>query len=118
MHPAAAFDGSSARRGLRSRATPFRSTLSDGMFGQECEYKARDFVVFLIQGEMAGVELMDFGIRQVALERRAAGRDERGIVPPPNHQGRRLVLAQPRLPRRIRSNVLSVVVEQTTLDLT
>jgi hypothetical protein len=29
------------------------------MFGQECKNKACDFVVLLVQGEMAGVEQMD-----------------------------------------------------------
>jgi hypothetical protein len=54
------------------------------MFGQERKNETRDLVVFLIQGEMAGVEQVDFGIRQVALECLRAGRDERGIIPPPN----------------------------------
>ena len=31
-----------------------------GMFGQERENKIRDFVVLLVQGEMAGVEQVDF----------------------------------------------------------
>ena len=47
----------------------------------------------------------------------ATGNDERRIVPPPDHQSRRLVLAQPRLPRRVRSDVCPVVVKQIGLDL-
>ena len=66
---------------------------------------------------MAGVELVDFGIRQVALERLATGRDERGIVPPPDHQRRRPVRAQPRLPCRIGRDIGPVVVQQIGLDL-
>ena len=54
------------------------------MFGQEHENKTRDIVVFFVQGEMAGIEQMDLGIRQVALKRLRAGGDERGIIPPPN----------------------------------
>ncbi len=42
------------------------------MFGQERKNKTRDLVVLLVQGEMAGVEQMDFGVRQIALERLAA----------------------------------------------
>ena len=87
------------------------------MFGQERKNETRDFVVLLVQGEMAGVEQVDFAIRQIALERLRTGSDERGIVPPPDHQSRWLVLAQPRLPRRIRSDVCPVVVQQIGLDL-
>jgi hypothetical protein len=57
---------------------------SDRMFGQERKNETRDFVVLLVQGEMAGVEQVDFGIRKIALERLRTGSDERGIVPPPD----------------------------------
>src|SRR5690349_19637106 len=73
---------------------------SDGMFGQERKNKTCDLVVLLIQGEMAGVEQVDFGVRKIAPEGLPTGSDKRGIVSPPNHQSRRLVLAQPRLPRQ------------------
>ena len=86
-------------------------------FGQERKNKTRDLVVLLVQGEMAGVEEMDLGVRQVALERFAAWTNERRIVPPPDYQGRWPVLTQPRLPGRIRSDVRLVVVEQIRLDL-
>ena len=58
------------------------------MFGQERKNETRDFVVLLVQGEMAGVEQVDFGIRKIALERLRTGSDERGIVPPPDYQSR------------------------------
>jgi hypothetical protein len=58
-----------------------------------------------------------FGIRKIALERLRTGADERGIVPPPDHKNRWPVLVQPRLPRRIRSDVCPVVVQQIGLDL-
>ena len=77
------------------------------MFGQERKNETRDFVVLLVQGEMAGVEQMDFGIRKIALERLRTGSDERRIVSPPDYQNRRLVLAQPCLPRRIRRDISS-----------
>ena len=71
------------------------------MFGQERENETRDLVVLLVQGEVAGVEQVDFGIRKIALERLRAVSDERGIVPPPDYQSRRLMFKQPCLPRRI-----------------
>src|SRR4029077_17882141 len=40
---------------------------SDGMFGQERKNETRDHVVLLVQGEMASVEEVDIGIRQIAL---------------------------------------------------
>ena len=43
------------------------------MFGQERENKTRDVVVLLVQGKMASVEQVDFGIRQIALERLRTG---------------------------------------------
>jgi len=36
------------------------------MSGQEFKDKSRDVVVLLVQGKMAGVEQVDFGIRQIA----------------------------------------------------
>ncbi len=66
---------------------------------------------------MAGVEQMDFSVRQIAAERLSPCRDERGIVPSPDHQGRGFVLAQPRLPCGIGSDIRAVLVEQVRLDL-
>src|SRR4029077_8937732 len=40
---------------------------SDRMFGQERKNETRDLVVLLVQGEMAGVEQVDFRIRKIAL---------------------------------------------------
>jgi hypothetical protein len=68
-----------------SCATKQCTDRSNGMFGQERENETRNVVVFLVQGEMAGVEQMDFGVRQIALERLRTRSDERGIVPPPDH---------------------------------
>jgi len=63
------------------------------MFGQERKNETRDLVVLLVQGEVAGVEQVDFGVRKIALERLRTGSDERGIVPPPDHKNRWPVLA-------------------------
>jgi hypothetical protein len=48
-----------------------------------------DLVVLFAQGEMADIEQVNFGMRQIALERLCTGCDERGIFPPPNHQSGR-----------------------------
>ena len=87
------FDSHLVDSRLKIAGTRGRNYRSDEMFGQECKNKAGDLVVLLVQGEMAGVEKVDFGIRQIALERFAAGSDERGIVAPPDHQNWRLVRA-------------------------
>src|ERR1700730_13644488 len=75
--------------------------LSVRVSGQEGENEPCSLVVLLIQSEMASIEQMDLGIWQIALESLCPRSNERGIVPSPDHQSRRLVLAQPRLPRRI-----------------
>ena len=46
------------------------------MFGQERKNETRDLVVLLVQGEVAGVEQVDFGVRKIALERLRTGSDE------------------------------------------
>jgi hypothetical protein len=50
------------------------------MFGQECKDETRNLVVLLVQGEMAGVGEVDFGVRQILLEHLRTGSDERGTV--------------------------------------
>lgn len=62
------------------------------MFGQECENQSRDLVVLLVEREMAGIEQMDFGVRQIALVGLASGRDERGslLIPGSRETARRL----------------------------
>jgi len=49
------------------------------MFGQERKNETRDLVVLLVQGEVAGVEQVDLGVRKIALERLRTGSDERGV---------------------------------------
>ena len=53
------------------------------MLGKERKNKTRDLVVLLVQGEMAGIEQVDFGVRKIALERLRTGSDERGMFRPP-----------------------------------
>ena len=82
-----------ASRGAQELACCAMSAASVAVLSQEFENETRDFVVLLVQSEMAGVEQMDLSIRQIASERLSPCRDERGIVPSPDHQGRRFVLA-------------------------
>jgi hypothetical protein len=63
--------------------------MSGRVFGQERENETRDLVVLLIQSEMASVEKMDFGVRQIALESLCPRSNKRRIIPTPGHQSRR-----------------------------
>jgi hypothetical protein len=49
------------------------------------------FVGSLIQGKVTGVEQINFGVGQVALEGLGTSGDERGIVSAPEHESRRLM---------------------------
>ena len=98
-------------------SSPQTTELSDTVFDQELQNQACNLVVLFIQREMTGVEQMDLGIRKIALESLSPGSNERGIVPSPDYQSRRPVLAQPRLPRWIRGDVRLVVVKQSGLNL-
>jgi hypothetical protein len=89
------------RRLVRAARVTRVTDLSVRVSGQESENEPRNLVILLIQSEMAGIEQMDLGIWQIALESLCPRSNERGIVPSPDHQSRRLVFAQPRLPRRI-----------------
>src|SRR2546421_7866405 len=66
---------------------------------------------------MAGVENMNFGVRNVlAITVRLAG-IEREIVLTPDHQQARLFLAHPSLPLGICLYISAIVVEQIALNL-
>jgi hypothetical protein len=78
---------------------------SEGVFDQERKNGTCDLVILLIQSEMVTTEQMEFAVWQVALERLRSGRNERLIVSSSDHQRGRLLLTQPRLPRRIRSDI-------------
>ena len=87
------------------------------MFGHEGQDQRGDLVVFLIEGEMAGIQQVDLRVRQVGAERRRTRRDEGRIVRAPGHQGRRLMLPEPCLPDGVSGDIGPVVVEQRRLDL-
>src|SRR5262245_58162406 len=62
-----------------------------------------------LQGEMAGVEEADHGIRNIALERFGTGRQEERVVLAPHRQERRLVRTEVALECRIERDVALVV---------
>jgi hypothetical protein len=62
--------------------------ITDGLLSQERKNETRDLVVLLVEGEMSGDEQVDFGIRQIAIERLSPRRNERGIITSPDHQSR------------------------------
>jgi hypothetical protein len=68
------------------------------------QYQARDFIGLLVEREMAGVEQVDFGARQVPPERFGARRGKGGVVraptPPGSAAGARAVM--PATPDRMR----------------
>ena len=87
------------------------------MARHEIEDEAGNFVVLLLQREVAGIQQMNFRVRQVGAEGRRTRRDEGRIVGAPGDQRRRLVFAKPSLPGGVGCDVRAVVVEQGRLDL-
>src|ERR1700747_3199866 len=77
----------------------------------------RDFVAVRLERKVTGVEETHFGVRNVALERLRTRRQEEGVVPPPNCQKRRLVLAEIGLECRVERDVALVVSEEVELHL-
>ena len=71
----------------------------------------------LVQSEMSGVEQVHLGGGHVFAEGHRAGHRERQVVLAPHHQGRRLPLAEIRLPLRVGRDVGPIVVEQVELDV-
>ena len=70
----------------------------------------------LIQGEVTCIEDVDLGPRHVLLACFRLRHVEGRVVAAPNHQQRRLPLAQPCLPGRVSGRVGAVVVEQVELN--
>ena len=86
------------------------------MPGQEVEHETSDLIDLLIECEVAGVNQMNLGIRQVPLVSFRARGDEGGIITAPDNQRRWLVFAQPRLPGGVGGDVGAIIVEQICLD--
>src|SRR6185503_17861869 len=68
-----------------------------------------DFMDVRFEREVAGVEELDLGLRQVALVGLGAGRDEEGIVAAPDGEQRRLALPEILVEGRIERDVGLVV---------
>src|SRR3546814_6624397 len=66
--------------------------------------------------DLAGVEEVELDVLEVLPIALGEVTREQRVVVAPDHQGRRLVLAEQRLPLRIERDVVAVVVEQRELD--
>ena len=70
-----------------------------------------------VQCEVPGIEQVDFRIWKILLEGLSTRRNEGRVVLAPDHEGRRLMVAEPRLPLRVGRDVAPVVIEQVHLNL-
>ena len=77
----------------------------------------RNFISLRIQREVAGVEHVNFGIRDILAVAFRLSEIEREIMLAPEDQKLRLRLLHPRLPFRISVYVRAVVVEEIALNL-
>ena len=66
---------------------------------------------------MAGVDEMQFGVRQVAQIRRRAGSRKDLVVLAPDDEGRQFLLAKERLKFWIERDVRSIIEEEVELDV-
>src|SRR5262249_15339107 len=87
------------------------------LVGQEVGDDSRNLGGMGLKREMAGVEETHHCIRDVALERFGAWRDEERIVPAPHREETRLVIAEIVLEGRVERDVVPVVSEQIELHL-
>jgi hypothetical protein len=74
--------------------------------------EGRDLLGMGREREMAGVEQMEFGVRQVGQVRASSVSDEVLVMSAPGDQRRGLLFAQVGLPRGVERDVVPVVVEQ------
>ena len=77
----------------------------------------RDLVGRFVEREMTGFQQVDLRSGHVIGICGCASDSERGIVFTPNHEGLRLCLAQPFLPKRIGSDICAVIQEQGGLNV-
>ena len=70
-----------------------------------------------VQGEVATIDDVDFGFRDIAAIGLRLGGVEGRLILTPDHQQARLVLAHPRLPFRVGIDVGAVVVEEVALNV-
>jgi len=67
---------------------------ADLVSGQEIADQSRDLGPVGLEGEMTGIQQVNFGIRVVALVRFGPRRDENLVVFAPDDEGRRPMLAE------------------------
>ena len=78
--------------------------------------RSANLVSLFVQCEVPSVEQVDFRIRKIVLKGFRTRRDEGRVVLAPDHEGRRLVFAEPGLPFRVGRDVGPIVVEQVPLE--
>jgi hypothetical protein len=83
---------------------------------EEVADQGGDLLAMCLQGEMPGVEQMEFRIGQIAFEGFRSGRPEDLVVATPGQQGGRLMGTEVLLERRIAVEVELIVPEQLQLD--
>lgn len=76
-----------------------------------------DLVGCLIEGKMSGFQDVYFCLGYIVGAGSGARDGERGVVFSPDDQGRRLYLAKPFLPKRIRGDVVAVIQKQRGLNV-
>src|ERR1700689_3216688 len=101
----------------RRRTTPSSSGSWPTSGTEELDDRARDLVDVGLKREVAGGHEPDVGVRDIALERLRARRDEERVVASPDREQRRLAGAEVLLPGRVQGHVAGVVEEQVELDL-
>src|SRR5262249_54916335 len=75
-----------------------------------------DIVELLLDGEVARVEAMQFGGRNVSEIRLAAGRSEEHVALSPKDQRFRFSLSEERLPLRVQRDVRAIVVKEVEVQ--
>ena len=86
----------------------------------DCIVKAvdvlRDIGQAVLDGEVAGGEGMQFSLWKVLQEGIPSGWGKENVALTPENDGAGLVLAEEGLPRRIKSDVVAIVVEEIQLE--
>jgi hypothetical protein len=83
--------------------------------------EALDGVAYLggmgLESEMAGIEQNDLRLRQVTTVSQRAGRQEMGVVAPPDGQQGRRMRTEIAVEGRIKRQIAGVIQDQVKLDL-
>jgi hypothetical protein len=98
-------------------ASSGRAEMSKFSLADESLDQCGDFVCGGVQGEVAAIDDVDFGFGDITAVGLWLGGVERRLIPTPDHQQVRLLLAHPCLPFRVGIDVGAVVVEEIALNL-